>query len=173
MQGELNDIQVRRTQNLYISLPRYDSPSSDGLFPAYTDTHKDWGQTFTPVDYHRWGGEIFEKELSGGVTVARPRKKTVQDIEIKISPTGVPELPTEDPEKKWNLETQKLVIRNYIKAHYGEWKSHFDNSAVTYNMIYSPRHWKIQRSCPLAVPYKEWFRKARQLHRQSLFSRQH
>ena len=69
--------------------------------------------------FHEYGAEIFTKELRGEVTVTRPRKKPVDEVEITLDKNGIPIWPEEDREKPWNLETKKLVVREFMTAHYG------------------------------------------------------
>ena len=97
---------------------RFDAKTPVGRFPGSVSTHPNWGKDLTPWEFKRWGAQIFQKELTGGVTITRARKKAVQDIVIQVSKDDIPEWPVEDPENPWNLETQKTVIRNYLNKHW-------------------------------------------------------
>lgn len=102
----------------------YDAPSMDSRYPSYTETHPDWMETLNPASFREFGQEIFEAELAGGVTIARPRKKAITQVDIEIDEHGIPVWPKEDIEKDpWNLETKKDVIRKFMKAHQGEFQS--------------------------------------------------
>lgn len=75
-------------------------------------------RTLNPTSYLEYGKKIFGIDLAGGVTIARPRKKYVVEVEVEIGEDGVPKLPKEEEsDEAWNLETKKLVIRKFLNAH--------------------------------------------------------
>ena len=92
----------------------------DERFDSFTRTHlNDWSNVLSMKSFHEYGAKIFAKEINGDVTVARPRKKPIDEVKILLDEQGIPIWPEEDTEKPWNLETKKLVIREFMTAHYG------------------------------------------------------
>ena len=69
--------------------------------------------------FHEYGAKIFAKEINGDVTISHPRKKPIDEVKILLDEWGIPIWPEEDMEKPWNLETKKLVIHEFMTAHYG------------------------------------------------------
>lgn len=53
----------------------------------------------------------------------KPPRKTITHVEIEVDEEGVPIWPKKGLGVKWNLETKKAILRNFIREHYRKFLS--------------------------------------------------
>lgn len=89
----------------------------------FTKHDPDWAKTLQFDGFKQYARERFQVEESdeegeGEAVRAKPPRKVIAPVEIELDDRAIPIWPTRGLGVEWNLETQKHIVRDFIREHY-------------------------------------------------------